>query len=553
LLAIHSDAFSGGTVATPLTRYGYELDSLGRRKKATMVDGSNWNYGYNDRSEVTSAVRKNSSGTAIPALGATYSYDGIGNRLSSTSPVLGDRSYVPNSLNQYASITTSATRTVTGRAPAADGVSVNGTALTGGNRIGDIFQFTLPAAANTNSPVWQAASVVSQGTTIDRAFYHPKAVTAPTYDLDGNLVNDGRWVYSWDLENRLTQMESTPQAVSAGAPYRKLFFRYDAGGRRLSKAVYHGTAAAPVFFSSTRWVYDGWNPVSEFTATAEMGGTVTRTKSYTWGLDLSGSLQGAGGVGGLLAVTVHNGFSNTNYCPSYDGNGNIVAWTLEGQTVPVARREYDAFGNTLVEQGSSPSTFGFSTKLQDAETGLYYYGYRYLEPLTGRWLSRDPIGEDGGFNLYGCNLNNSVDQIDLLGMRVVKDGPTTVTADTGLTGLKVTFKVTVEGVAHGDENSPPQITDVTHSVSGRTTVSIGLGLTLGLVGASLEVKVENLKLIDEKCEQRGQDFQLITHKYQLDVKGVVSRDFVAYHPKDDVDFGKIYFTLKDSGCGKCDK
>jgi RHS repeat-associated protein len=330
--------------------------------------------------------------------------------------VLGTRTYTPNGLNQYAGITTTTTRTVTGRAPAADPVSVNGTALTAGNRIGDIFHFTLPSAANSSSPVWQLATIVSQGTTIERAFYHPKADTTPMYDLDGNLVNDGRWVYSWDAENRLIQMESTTQAVTAGAPYRKLVFRYDTGGRRLSKTVYHGTASTPVFDSSTRWVYDGWNPVSEFTATAETGGTFTRTKSYTWGLDLSGKLQGAGGVGGLLAVTVHNGFSRTNYCPSYDGNGNIVAWTLEGQTLPVSRREYGAFGNTMVEQGTAPSEYGFSTEAQDTDTGLYYYGYRYYDPVTGRWPSRDPLEEKGGVNLYGFAGNSPISYIDILGL-----------------------------------------------------------------------------------------------------------------------------------------
>jgi RHS repeat-associated protein len=44
--------------------------------------------------------------------------------------------------------------------------------------------------------------------------------------------------------------------------------------------------------------------------------------------------------------------------------------------------------------------FRFSTKYQDDETGLLYYGYRYYNSSTGRWLSRDPIGEQGSLNLY---------------------------------------------------------------------------------------------------------------------------------------------------------
>ena len=43
------------------------------------------------------------------------------------------------------------------------------------------------------------------------------------------------------------------------------------------------------------------------------------------------------------------------------------------------------------------------------------YGYRYYDPVTGRWPSRDPIEETGGVNLYGFCGNNGVTDIDLLG------------------------------------------------------------------------------------------------------------------------------------------
>ena len=54
--------------------------------------------------------------------------------------------------------------------------------------------------------------------------------------------------------------------------------------------------------------------------------------------------------------------------------------------------------------------------MQDSETGLYYYGYRWYDPLTGRWISVDPIGEDGGVNLYGFVGNNAPGLIDILGL-----------------------------------------------------------------------------------------------------------------------------------------
>jgi RHS repeat-associated protein len=50
------------------------------------------------------------------------------------------------------------------------------------------------------------------------------------------------------------------------------------------------------------------------------------------------------------------------------------------------------------------------------KTGVTYYGYRYYDPVTGRWPSRDPIGERGGINLYGFVENSSTNKHDLLGL-----------------------------------------------------------------------------------------------------------------------------------------
>lgn len=61
------------------------------------------------------------------------------------------------------------------------------------------------------------------------------------------------------------------------------------------------------------------------------------------------------------------------------------------------------FGEVIRATGpmAKVNPFRFSTKYQDNETDLLYYGVRYLKTSTGGWLSRDPIGEKGGLNLYG--------------------------------------------------------------------------------------------------------------------------------------------------------
>jgi RHS repeat-associated protein len=85
--------------------------------------------------------------------------------------------------------------------------------------------------------------------------------------------------------------------------------------------------------------------------------------------------------------------------------------------------DYDAFGSMLRATGPAAlaNAYRFSAKPVDEETGLVYYGYRWYHPELGRWLSRDPIGEAGGLNLYGMVDNDPVNGVDVLGLAVLSD------------------------------------------------------------------------------------------------------------------------------------
>jgi RHS repeat-associated protein len=114
------------------------------------------------------------------------------------------------------------------------------------------------------------------------------------------------------------------------------------------------------------------------------------------------------------------------YYPTFDGNGNVSEYLASDGTVK-AHFEYDPFGNLTSQSytgGFSATSFAhkFSTKYHDAETGLRYYGFRYYDPGTGRWTSRDPIGERGGVNLYGFVANDGVDQFDVVGLTDLDGG-----------------------------------------------------------------------------------------------------------------------------------
>jgi RHS repeat-associated protein len=248
-------------------------------------------------------------------------------------------------------------------------------------------------------PIGNRLEATAAGNTV--ATYQPNAlnqydaiITAgpttvnPQHDPDGNLVNDGTKRYVWDAENRLIEVrQATGDALIAS-------YRYDSMSRRIYKQT---TALAPQGAGEAVFVYDGWNLVCEYSISNNQASV---TRAYTWGLDLSGSLQVSGGVGGLLAIENKTFGSSLQgvYYPLYDGNGNVLA-TLEdsGSSTSVADAyHYDPFGKTFLSVGDSDNPFRFSTKYFDQETGFYYYGYRYYDPVTGRWPSRDPIEEEGG-------------------------------------------------------------------------------------------------------------------------------------------------------------
>ena len=134
--------------------------------------------------------------------------------------------------------------------------------------------------------------------------------------------------------------------------------------------------------------------------------------SYTRGNDLSGTLEGAGGIGGLLART--DGSGNTFY--HADGNGNITYLETSAQGLG-AKYRYDPFGNLTSSSGTyaTANTYRFSSKEWVPSVNGYYYLYRFYMPGIERWLNRDPIGERGGFNLYGAMLEDLINKLDPFG------------------------------------------------------------------------------------------------------------------------------------------
>ncbi|MES2996683.1 MAG: RHS repeat-associated core domain-containing protein [Verrucomicrobiota bacterium] len=354
----------------PLANYTYDL--AGRLTAIAHENGVTESKTYDDANRLLANQHlKNGS----PLSGHTYALDTTGRRTSETfsDGTTPARTYGYDSTDQVTSADYGS-----GQTDAYDYDPM-------GNRENATFSRSV-GVPPTSGTVTYTTNSANQYTAISNQ------PPPPTYDANGNLLTQNGITYTWDSENRL-------MSVSDGTT--TVIHTYDALHRRVTKSV-NGT--------TTRYIYDGWNVIEEYSSS-------TLSKSLTWGTDLSGSLQGAGGVGGLLLTTDHSALITSHF--HYDGNGNVTQLTGVAGTITATYR-YDAFGNTLVSTGTAVGNkYRFSTKPVDEEIAtspIYYYGYRYYIAPLGRWLNRDPIGENGGLNVYGFVGNHSVGRMDVLGL-----------------------------------------------------------------------------------------------------------------------------------------
>jgi RHS repeat-associated protein len=195
-----------------------------------------------------------------------------------------------------------------------------------------------------------------------------------TYDLNGNLTSDGSSTYTWDARNRL--------AVIGGAGSAS--FGYDAVGRRRQKTINGGT---------TTFLYDGLNGVQEMTPSG--------AANLVAGLSLDEVLMRTELAGTSLLLT--------------DALGSVLA-LADASGAIATEYTYEPFGVTTASGSSSENAAQFTARESDA-TGLYYYRARYYHPLLQRFIAEDPIGIEGGLNLFGFAGNNPLRYVDPLGLK----------------------------------------------------------------------------------------------------------------------------------------
>ena len=353
-------------------------------------------YGYDAIGHLTQVDAASS-----PSDAARYRYDAAGNPVDRAELGL-DVTNSFNNLNQIVSgVWTGSTLTVAGTVnhPAGN-IAVNGV---GGTIYpdGSFSVANVPVALGTNTltATYTGPAYTNAPMTATDTVSVVLANAAYTHDANGNLTGDATFAYQYDTANQLTNV------IRKADNARVLSCRYDALGRRVEAIRSDGTVDRYVYFPGS------------FLVLAVLDETNAPKELYTRGPDLSGSLDTAGGIGGILACT----YSNAPTAPLYhhaDLMGNVIALSDFSATL-VSTFRYAPCGQLASCKGSLARHL-FATKEWEAGTGLLYYGYRYYSTQLARWLQRDPAFEDASINLYCFVDNDGINTVDFLGNVTVK-------------------------------------------------------------------------------------------------------------------------------------
>jgi len=393
---------------TALNSHVYEFNSENQRTKHTRADGSYADYTYDNIGQLKSALGKESGGASRLNEQFGYLYDTANNLNQRTNNALV-QTFSVDSRNRLTSATRSGTLTVAGTTSSqATTVTVNGSSATlYGDRTFAKSGVSLSDGNNTFTAIGQDS--LGRADTNSVTLNLPATVNY-TYDSNGHLTGDGQFAYVYHSHNNPDDQLTSITASGNRAAY----LIYDGLGRlRVRREQLSGVTTNEI-----RYVYSGNLIIQE----RDMNNVPKVT--YTRGPDLSGSLEGAGGIGGLLARTDNTIFSSSPLTAvAYyfaDGNGN-VSTLVNGHQAVVARYLYDPFGNTLSLSGplAEANTYRFSSKEIHPASGLYYFGARWYNPNLQRWMARDPAGMIDGPNLYAFVRNGPTFLFDAWGMMLI--------------------------------------------------------------------------------------------------------------------------------------
>jgi RHS repeat-associated protein len=377
-----------------LSKFDYTYDADGRISTWTRTpDSSNptyYTFQYDKANQLlTAALANGRPGSFVSAISQyTYNYDHGGNRISESLDVGTTTTSGYNNDNQLFKRTVGQRTLFTGTVSAnstvtIDGVPANTTAPPSGS-------FSGYASVSSDSNIVEVVATDTTGAKTTKHYQLTVGATGTpkvlTYDLNGNLISavtgSAQETYEWDGANRLVAINHR----TSSAPGTRSEFTYDGAGHRVRIVEKDDT------------------------------GAVTSDKHYVWcGMDLCEERDFANSSLNKKYFGQGVEIGTAKYFYSRDHLGSIREMVDSSGTIQ-ARYDYDPYGRRTKVSGSMDSDFGFTGHFYHAPSGLFLAPYRAYDPDTGRWIRRDPIGENGGMNLYGYVGNSPVNFNDPSGL-----------------------------------------------------------------------------------------------------------------------------------------
>jgi RHS repeat-associated protein len=420
--------YSDGT--TPNVAYGY--DAGGRRTSMTDGTGST-TYTYDALSRLTKTVNGRGGTTTFGydiadhqtsltypnAKIVTRTYDVAGRTASITDSLGGKTTFAYDADSHLTTTTFPNTSKNVDTSTFNNAGEQTGVSMTKGNT-------ALASVSYARSPLGQVTSDTPVGL--------PGAAQTYTYNSLNELTQAGTKTYAYDAGSNPTTLASvsgyTYDVANQLTQSPSASYTYNALGERTKVTPAAGTATtygydqasrltSATTSSTTTYAYDGDG--------LRFSKTVSGTRTdFSW--DVSGNLPQllsdgqvnyVYGPNGLPLEQITNAGVVTYYHHDQLGSTRMLT---SSAGVATGTFSYDAYGNLAGSTGTQTTPFGYSGQYTDAETGFLYLRKRYYDPLTGQFLTRDPLGLGGGDqDLYGYGLRDPLNRRDLQGLSALSD------------------------------------------------------------------------------------------------------------------------------------